>query len=176
MLISAKSKDTSKIIIVNLNIKNDNVTLLDKNINFSHPPNIGLQPNFFIVKLIATDKKIIKEFGIWDPRLSIGDEIIYYENGTMEFLGGIASYIDDVNFTVTIPFYKNIEMLNLYENETGEELISVYLRDIVLDFCEQNPNDPDCVCKEETPILYILFIIFIVLILITLYVIKIRKR
>lgn len=118
----------TKGILIRLNIKEGKMTRLGVKVTPAHP-DIGLQEGSFKVDLMAADGKLIKSFELWDPRIRLGDEVVY---------------LDDVNFPVRFPWYKNLRAVNIYEKASGKLMISVDLGEAIADFCKNNSNDPEC--------------------------------
>lgn len=115
-------------VLVWLNIKGEKISYLSSEITEAHP-DIGLQYEHFRVDLLAGDDRVIKSFGLWDPRIELGDEVVYS---------------DDVDFPVLFPWYKDLKKVNLYNTFSGQLMISVDLTKLIRDFCENNPEEPEC--------------------------------
>lgn len=128
--------DRQKVLIVDFNIKDGKITYLGSRVVYNYPPEY-LAHRDFDVKLLSKTEEIIKEFGISDPR------IIYHEEG--------AAILDDVNFSVIVPFYNHLKDLEIYNVTTKEIMISVDLTNTIGDFCKNHPQDPDCkVIQQES--------------------------
>lgn len=156
---------SSKGILIWLNIKDNKITELSSEITDAHP-DIGLQYGHYKVDLLSEDDKLIKSFDLWDPRIGLGEEIVYSDN---------------VNFPVRFPWYKDLQKANIYDKSSGELMISVDMTDTIRDFCKKNYDDPDCkvekpVEEEPTKIPVNYIIIGAGIVLIILLIIKLRKR
>lgn len=136
--------DNTKVIVVLLNINNNTITELESEVIYGHPPNLGLQYGHFKVELLSYDGNLIKGFGIWDPRIQFGDEVVSDESGDISRLVGKFVFEKNINFTVIFPFYENLKTVNVYNSTTDELLTSLDLTDTIIDFCSQHEDDPEC--------------------------------
>jgi hypothetical protein len=121
----------SKGILVHLNIKEGVITELGSEVVGGHP-DVGLQTEDFRIELVSAADELLQKYGIWDPRVQIGD-------------GGVTLTTDDVDFSLTLPFHENIKTVGISDPETGQSLVTVDLTDTLHDFCRQvSYDDPDC--------------------------------
>jgi parallel beta-helix repeat protein len=87
------------------------VTLLEGKKVGGHP-DLGLQPEMFRGEILQADGQVMKSFGIWDPRIDLGETIVY---------------TPEVDFHVIIPFHGDAHYFCIVEPESGVELICVDL-------------------------------------------------
>lgn len=123
----ANNTQQNKVVIVHLNINKGIVTELYSKVVYSYPP--SYIRGQFKSEVLSTDGEIVEEFNVWDPRIRLGREVIF---------------VDNVNFTVVLPFSDNMKTFNLYDKKTGEKLISVDLTDTIVSFCKEHKDDPEC--------------------------------
>ena len=62
----------------------------------------------------------LQRFGIWDPRIEIGEQAVVSEN---------------VDFQVIIPFHDNVKAFVMEDAETAETLVSVDLSRTIAGYC-----------------------------------------
>ncbi|MFH0884259.1 MAG: hypothetical protein V1861_00950 [Candidatus Micrarchaeota archaeon] len=123
--------DTTKAVIAHMNIKDDIVTVLGTDIVYNYPPEHVVEYPFIKVKVLAADGSVADEYGILDPRLGLAEE------------GAIT--LDDVNFTLVLPFYTNMKTLELRDYESNALMGSMDLSEQIDTFCSENSYaDPDC--------------------------------
>ncbi|MDT8358419.1 MAG: hypothetical protein RQ758_07965, partial [Methanomicrobiaceae archaeon] len=72
----------------------------------------------------------LETLGIEDPR------ILYYDDS--------AVLLDDVDFSIIVPFYEELAGVNVYNGTTDERLIIVEIEPAIGEFCTSYPNDPSC--------------------------------
>jgi len=136
--------DLTKTIIVSLNIKNNTFAEISKEIVYAHPPDLGFQQGHFSARLISTGGSLLGEFGVWDPRVQVGDDIVMYENGTLGRISGKVVRADEAGLSIAMPFSRDTGSLEIRDRETGIKMISVELGALVSGFCDAHKDDPDC--------------------------------
>jgi len=112
----------TKGVLMKFRIVNDTITPLSSQVVDGHP-DIGMQYEMFRAGVYSSAGEIIKQFGIWDPRIGLSDEVVY---------------LDDVTFPIIIPFYDNIRTFNIKDTEEQEIMIEVDLKDTLLDYCTED--------------------------------------
>ncbi|MEM7820303.1 MAG: hypothetical protein QW761_01740 [Candidatus Aenigmatarchaeota archaeon] len=169
----AFAEDLTKTIKIEISIKNDSFSEISKTIVYSHPPDLGLQQGPFIAKVISVDGSLFGEFNIWDPRIQMGDEIVMYENGTVGRIEGKVVRTDEARFSVMLPFHREIKVLEIYDKESGEKMLSVELASLIGEFCETHKEDPDCGgAVTQMNYLLIIALIFLVVVIILFFSVK----
>jgi len=122
-------KSNTKGVLMNFNIADGLITLLHAQVVDDHP-DIGLQYPHFMGEAVSARDEVMKSFGIWDPRIKVGDD---------------ASVTDNENFHIIIPFYDNLKTFIIREPETGEALITVNLTGTLSEYCDStNYESPEC--------------------------------
>jgi len=119
-----------KSIILDYHIKDGKITYLGSRMFYGYPPTLSQIPSTFEGKLLGTNDGVITPFRIPDPRIQ------FTEDG--------AVFIDNRNFSVIIPYSKDLSALGILERENKTLLIRTDVRQVVEDFCKSHPNDPDC--------------------------------
>ncbi|NOZ59637.1 MAG: hypothetical protein GXO66_08725 [Euryarchaeota archaeon] len=117
----------SKVVVVHMNIKEGVVTELYSKVVYNYPP--SYLRGQFKSEVLSADGRVLREFSVWDPRVRIGREVVF---------------VDNVNFTVVLPFSSDMKTFNLYDKRTGEKLISVDLTEAIVGFCREHRDDPEC--------------------------------
>jgi hypothetical protein len=114
---------------IDFNIREDRITQTGISITNNHP-DIGLQHAHFIAELSSAAGEFIESFGIWDPRIQLGDEVVYS---------------DDVHFHIIFPFHDSIKTFRMEDAETGEHKITVDLTRAVATYCyDTNYQSAEC--------------------------------
>ena len=137
LTLSNKIKAT-KGISINLNINNDKITMIDSEVVYSYP-NIGLQSEDFVVELFSSSNGTLLKYGISDPRINIS-----IQGGGIEY----PAFNDNINFNLVIPWEKGLKAVKIENRENEEMNIVMNVDEIIFDFCQENPTDPDCL-KEN---------------------------
>jgi hypothetical protein len=123
--------DTTKAVIVYMNIKDDVVTVLGTDIVYNYPPEHFVEYPFIKVKVLAANGSVADEYGIIDPRLGLAED------------GAVS--LDDVDFTLVLPFYANMKTVELRDYENDTLMGSVDFSGQIDAFCSENSYaDPDC--------------------------------
>jgi len=114
---------------IDFNINNDRITQTGASITNNHP-DLGLQQAHFIAELYSAAGDFLDSFGLWDPRIQLGEEAIISE---------------DVDFHITFPFHNNIKTFRLEDAVTGEQKITVDLTNTIARFCySTNYESQEC--------------------------------
>jgi hypothetical protein len=135
-------EDYSKVLILHLNFSNGTVNEESVEMQYGHPPDLGLQAGDLHGSLKTSGGDVLKEFELWDPRYQLGDAVISTGNGTNRSLAGAASYSDTADFVLVMPYYKDQMTLDLTDKRTGTLLKSVNFSDAIDRFRATYPGDP----------------------------------
>jgi parallel beta-helix repeat protein len=132
---------SSKGILAHFNINQGVITELGSEVVAGHP-DVGLQIEDFRVELLAGGEEVFREYGIWDPRVEIGD-------------GGEAIYSDNVDFSVIFPYEAGVEQADIVDPQTEEVKVSVDLSTLdctcnSCSDCETKLKDPSCATVRLT--------------------------
>lgn len=120
---------TTKAVVVDLSFHNGNVTMIQSRVLYNYPPDNIAHKNI-LIQLKDGQGTVLDEKGIDDPRIA------YLEDGV--------TYLNDVNFSVIVPYKKDLAKIDLYNGTSQEQLISVDTKDTIRVFCNDNRADPDC--------------------------------
>jgi len=134
-------EDYTKILVLHLNFSHDQVTEQSVEMQYGHPPNLGIESGDILGSLKTIDGKIIREFDLSDPRVQLGDAIVR-NNGTNQSITGSAYYSDSADFTLVLPYYQNQMTLDLTDKNTGRLLKSVNFSQAIERFQREYPDDP----------------------------------
>lgn len=126
--------DTNKAVIIHYNIQGDILTVLDTRVIYGFPPN-NLGHDEITVNIIGRDNATLKELGVDDPR------ILYYDSG--------ADVLNNVNFSIILPFYSTIESVNVYNGTSGALMASADMKSAVAGFCNAHRDDKECAGISE---------------------------
>jgi hypothetical protein len=122
-------KSRTKGIVVDFNMDQGVITTLHAKVVDSHP-DLGLQHASFRGEALSASGEPIENFGIWDPRLDLGDESVVRDN---------------VNFHVIIPFYDHLKTFRIKDVETGQPLVTVDLTTTLSYYCARtNYESAEC--------------------------------
>lgn len=133
-------QDFTKSVMLNYHINKGDITFLDAKVFYGHSRNLFDLQDTFTGSLIGQNDIQIQKFGLSDPRLT------FLHKGSIQK--------DNVNFSVIIPYSKDLTALGISDTKNGTELIRTDLRQLKADFCKSHPNDPDC-GFQITPIVLI---------------------
>jgi len=124
----AGQANLTKAVIVDLNIKNGNITYLGSHVVYGYPPDNIANVDFNVD--LMKNGGTIASLGIEDPR------ILYSEEG--------AIIEDDVNFSIIVPFHEELQTVRVRSGTTNETMVSVDVKKPITDFCSQHRDDPEC--------------------------------
>ncbi|UCC60803.1 MAG: hypothetical protein JSV02_02990, partial [Dehalococcoidia bacterium] len=116
------SPSKTKGVLMEFRIVNDTITHLSSQVVDGHP-DIGMQHEIFSAGIYSSAGELLEQFGIWDPRIGLSEEVVY---------------LDDVTFPVIIPFHDNLRTFNIEDVEEQEIMIEVDLKDTLQDYCIEN--------------------------------------
>jgi hypothetical protein len=126
----------SKVIILDYNIRDDQISLLDMAVVFNEPPNYFTEVGPFIVRALTKNREILLEFVLMDPREFRIDDPKPGEPGML--MG------TDVNFTVILPYLDPLRKVEILASDSGEVLIATDLTELLIRFCDTHPEDAEC--------------------------------
>ena len=144
-------EDYTKILVLHLNFSHDQVTEQSVEMQYGHPPALGLQSGDILGSLKTDDGKTIREFDLWDPRIQLGD-VLVKENSTNQSVSGSVYYADNADFTLVMPYYQNQMTLDLTDKKTGRVLKSVNFSQAIARFQKEYPKDPDEIPPFRLPL------------------------
>ncbi len=121
--------DTTKAVMLEMSMNNGVVSLVKEEVVYAYPPD-NIAHNNILIRLADRNGNIILERGIDDPRIAYNE-------------GGI-TYLDNVNFSVIVPFQRALAKVDLVNGTSKELLISVRTEEMVSTFCRDHSTDPDC--------------------------------
>lgn len=141
----------TKGILVNLRVTKNNTTVLSSEVVAGHP-DLGLQRGTLEVKVFSANREVTNRFKLSDPRIGVGDDIVFDEHGNPHRIGKIVSH-DNVNFTLIVPFQKGIRRLTITNTTTNEVMVKVNLTDTLRRYCiSSNYSEPECIeFRREEP-------------------------
>lgn len=140
--------DMHKSILLHYNIKSGNITFLDGHLFYGYSPDLTNTYDTFTGKLIGLNDSVISKFQIMDPRITFTDK------GT--------EFRDNKNFSVIIPYSKDIPSLEIYERDNQTLQIRTDLKPLIKDFCKSHPNDPDCSLIQPWMLPIVILIVIVV--------------
>ncbi|MBN1762221.1 MAG: thrombospondin type 3 repeat-containing protein [Methanomicrobia archaeon] len=131
----------TKVVILDYNIKNSEITLLDSRIVYNEPPNHFTEYGAFQVSALSSQNEVLRSIVLEDPREFRLANVENFEQGMM--MG------DDINFTVILPFVDLMKAVEVRDFETTALVHTADLSEVVLDFCQGvGYNDPQCVISD----------------------------
>jgi len=133
--------DYTKVLIINMHIGTNGVTEDYVGLRYGHPPQAGLSSGNFSGRLLSADGRVVREFGIWDPRIQMGDEVVDDGQGG-EVLRGATVYSPEADLLLTLPYTGVEELFELHDRTTGTRLTSVNLSAAITSFSQIYPEDP----------------------------------
>jgi len=135
--------DFSRVLLIDLSFNKDNVSKFRISIVRGGKPNRFLDAGEFVINVATAKNNTIERFFIIDPRLfSLPEHILNESEIGME--PGML-FIDNVNFSLTLPFNSNLDHVDIINSTTGETMASIDVAQDLLDFCNSlGFNDSDC--------------------------------
>ncbi len=173
------TEDYTRILVLHLNFSHDQVTEQSVEMQYGHPPNLGLQSGDILGSLKTDDGKTIRQFDLWDPRIQLGD-VLVQENGTDEAVTGSVYYAGSADFTLVVPYYQNQMTLDLTDKKSGRVLKTVNFSSAIERFRRVYPNDPGVAPPYRLPIegttLYLVTGIVLAVLLLVMILTMSRKK
>ena len=171
--------DYSKIVIVNLNIKNNSIAEKSVEMRYGHAPNLETRYGDFKGTLKSADGSTIREFDLWDPRYQLGD-VLEKDNESSGYLSGYLAYSDNDDLTLVLPYYENQMTFELNDKKTGALLKKVNMSPAIIKFQSTYPKDPGSVSVSpiqfDKPVIYLIIGIVISILIIGMILSMIRKK
>jgi len=171
--------DYSKIVIVNLNIKNNSIAEKSVEMRYGHAPNLETRYGDFKGTLKSADGSTIREFDLWDPRYQLGD-VLEKDNESSGYLSGYLAYSDNADLTLVLPYYENQMTFELNDKKTGALLKKVNMSPAIIKFQSTYPKDPGSVSVSpiqfDKPVIYLIIGIVISILIIGMILSMIRKK
>jgi len=171
--------DYSKIVIVNLNIKNNSIAEKSVEMRYGHAPNLETRYGDFKGTLKSADGSTIREFDLWDPRYQLGD-VLEKDNESSGYLSGYLAYSDNADLTLVLPYYENQMTFELNDKKTGALLKKVNMSPAIIKFQSTYPKDPGSVSVSpiqfDKPVIYLIVGIVISILIIGMILSMIRKK
>jgi hypothetical protein len=133
--------DLAKVLVIKLHIGTNGVTEEYAGLRYGHPPRLGLSSGTFSGRLLSSEGKTVQEFGLWDPRMQMGDEVIDDGQGG-EALRGAITYSPEADLLITLPYTGVEEQFELHDRASGRLIKSVDLSAAVTNFSQTYPDDP----------------------------------
>lgn len=123
------SSSNTKGVLMIFNIATGTIRLLGASVVDDHP-DLGLQYGHFTGEAVSARGEVTGSFGIWDPRIKLGDDAVVTDNE---------------NFHLIVPFYDNLKTFSISDPATGEVMIHIDLTGILSRYCyDTNYESPEC--------------------------------
>jgi hypothetical protein len=135
LYVDPPADEYAKAIALYLNINDGVVTVNDISVVYGYAPNYMLDLDYFDISLLAANGNLLHSITLWDPT--------YYS-----YEGGGAGHWDNVDFSFVLPFEENPRIVKIFNKTDGEEVVTIDLGEYVQDFCDANPDDPDCQVQD----------------------------
>jgi hypothetical protein len=143
--------DYTKIIVIVLGFHENIIENEMTEIQYGHPPNLGLQQGNFTATIRAENGTALFVFDVWDPRYQLDDfgyhQVLAHheqvENPELEAAYRASGEYEDIDLPILIPYHRDIRSVELADKNTGALLISVNVSPAVEAFCARFPRDPD---------------------------------
>lgn len=110
LFLIATAAASSQVLVLKLNYLEGNITLLNKTIKYGFFPDRRYQPDYgYRAEIISFDDNLLYEFRFKAPN-------VIFVDGTDEEgqLSGGKVVLDNVNFALALPYYKNMKEINIY--------------------------------------------------------------
>jgi beta propeller repeat protein len=129
-------EETAKAIVLYLNIREGAITLTETSIVYGFAPQYLLEHDALEIGLLSSDGSILGEVSTRDPRYRY-------------FTGGGTDYVEDVDFEVVFPFGESPKQIRVIDEATGELELTADLSEVVYEFCDDHPDDPQCLSYDS---------------------------
>lgn len=144
--------DITKAVIIHYNIQGDALTVLDTRVFYGSPPNIFAH-NALTVKILGRNNTALKQLGVDDPR------ILYYDGG--------ADVLNNVNFSIIVPFYSTMESVDVYNGTSGALMAHADMKSAVAGFCNAHRDDSECAgISGPFPLWTIIIVVLVLLVIV----------
>ncbi len=157
--ISAQSQNLDKVIILNLEFKNNILLFNGADLAYNFPPDeVAAEKDGLLIRKLSLGGRILEEYFIYDPRIVFIDQTD--EKGVLIENGGSNVFKKDVVFDLISVYTKDVGIIEIYDQDKVR-LTSVDLTNYIKHFCGVKDNicDQDCTdlikdpdCKEEAEI------------------------
>ncbi len=118
----------TKGILAWMQIKDGEITQLSSQVVSGHP-DVRSNEAEFRIESIASDGRLLKTYGLGDPRIQYGDHIEVY---------------NEMKFPIIVAWLDDLQRINVYASSTNKLKISADVTEAVRKFCEENPGEPEC--------------------------------
>jgi parallel beta-helix repeat protein len=134
---TSEEDELTKAVILDYNIKSDEITLLNSRIVYNFPPDNLQDHGDFQVKEISSQGEELLSIILNDPTEF---NILEHEDNQPGMMVG-----DDVDFTIILPFLDLLKEIEISDIETGEIVHTADLSKLIVDFCKEvDYQDPQC--------------------------------
>ncbi len=132
------SNETAKSFVLYLNINQGVMTIRETRAVYGEAPDRVLNLKAYTVQLLSAKGSPLDEFTISDPTY------FHYDLGGGEFR-------DNVDFEVAVQFpeTESPREVKVFDKSTGELKLAVDLKEAVRAFCDEHPDDPQCLSYDS---------------------------
>jgi len=141
---SGESNPWQKAIVVKYLEEEFRLDFEDVYIVFNDPPNHFLDEGEFLVKQFSSTGVQLDQFNMQDPLLFALEE---GDNPFDRSAGPTMMYGNQIRFDLVVGFLNSTRRITI-ENASGTILHELDLSQVILDFCEENPRDPQCIISD----------------------------
>lgn len=129
-----------KVIILDYNFDKGEIKLLNSEIVYNYPPNsLRFTGDFRVVEKSSSGDELAS-YLLKDPREFRLANVENFEQGIMM---GV-----NVNFTVIMPFETGVKSFEFWDENIGHEMREDDISATIVDFCEMNPSDAQCLVSD----------------------------
>ncbi len=126
---------TPKAVVLDLSLSGDTVHVVGPRVVYNYPPD-NRATETIVIRMLDGRGTLLGEQGIDDPRIA------YVEEGIV--------IRDSVNFSVIVPFQRDLATISLVNGTTGAGMIAADVSGSVNGFCKEHTGDPDCAAAAGT--------------------------
>ncbi len=135
---AAAENATPKAVVLDLSFHNGVIDVIGSRIVNNYPPD-NRASREILIRMLDAEGALLAEQGIGDPRVA------YLEEG--------AVIRESVNFSVIVPFRKDLATISLVHGESGAMMLSADVSGSVKNYCSGHGSDPDC-AAGTSPLLF----------------------
>lgn len=140
--------DYSRILVMKMHLADGKVSGNTAEVKYGHAPDPQGRSGPFKGTLLTRERKVVREFSVWDPSLQLGDAADTSTNGTEE-LFSMAVMSRENDLVLILPFQGEETQFTLIDTRTGRSLTSLDLTPAREQFAQTYPGDPSLKRDEQ---------------------------
>jgi CheY-like chemotaxis protein len=136
--------DYEKILQIHLNYQDGRYAVSAQDVRYGTAPNLNIKTGSLNGEILDAKGGVLKSFSLREPGVAYGD-ILGPPDG--EGLIGYTERPSSGSMVITLPYLQDMQKFSLSDSRDGSLLVSADLNPPVTTFCNDYPNDPDCLSR-----------------------------